>query len=100
MAKFDNRFLIIPLVMAVVILISGVLMVMKMNNHPPEKVKQDDAGPRLVRQWKVGDDAKPRIHKLYETVVDGEKIRYVVEDVTYPESEVMSTEVLMHGDQE
>jgi hypothetical protein len=100
MAKFDNRFLIIPLVMAVVILISGVLMVMKMNSHPPERVKQDDTGPRLVRQWKVGDDAKPRIHKLYETVVDGEKIRYVVEDVKYPESEAMSTEVLTHGVQE
>lgn len=100
MAKFDNRFLIIPLVMAVVILISGVLMVMKMNSHPPERVKQDDTGPRLVRQWKVGDDAKPRIHKLYETVVDGEKIRYVVEDVKYSESEAMSTEVLTHGVQE
>lgn len=100
MAKFDNRFLIIPLVMSVVILIAGVLMVMKMNGHPPERVKQDDAGPRLVRQWKVGDDAKPRLHKLYETVVDGEKIRYVVEDDKYPEIEVMSTEVLTHGDQE
>ena len=100
MAKFDNRFLIIPLVMSVVILIAGVLMVLKMNSHPPERVKQDDAGPRLVRQWKVGDDAKPRLHKLYETVVDGEKIRYVVEDVEYPEIEGMSTEVLMHGDKE
>ena len=44
MAKFDNRFLIIPLVMSVVILIAGVLMVLKMNSHPPERVKQDDAG--------------------------------------------------------
>lgn len=80
MAKFDMNPVIFPLVMSVVLLISGVLLLFKMNSHPPERVKQDDAGPRLVRQWKVGDDAKPRLHKLYETVVDGEKIRYVVEE--------------------
>lgn len=76
MGELDMRFLIL----SVVFLISCVLMLMNKNNPPHERVNKYEEGPRLVRQWQVGDDNNHRAYYLYETVIGGKKIRYVLEE--------------------